>query len=101
MGSSERGGDENPVEGGTGGVASARRSVPREILAAKTGWNWIGHSEQRIPGHRIQTNARHEKQQQQQEGVKIFLMHFNNSWSSVISIMAGDCKDGFQVIFIL
>ena len=26
-------------------VASARRSVPREILAAKTGWNWIGHSE--------------------------------------------------------
>ncbi len=40
-------------EGGTGGVASARRSVPREILAAKTGWNWSGHSEQRIPGHRI------------------------------------------------
>ena len=35
MGSSERGGHENPVEGGTGGVASARRSVPREILAAK------------------------------------------------------------------
>ncbi len=48
--------------GGTGGVVSARRAVPREILAAKTGWNWIGHSEQRIPGHRIQTNARHEKQ---------------------------------------
>ena len=32
MGSSERGGNENPVEGGTGGVASTTRSVSREIL---------------------------------------------------------------------
>jgi hypothetical protein len=56
------GGNENPVEGSTRGVVSTRRSVSREILAAKTGWNWIGHSEQRISGHRIQTNARYEKQ---------------------------------------
>ena len=39
MGSNERGGNENPVEGSTGGVASTKRSVSREILLAKTEWS--------------------------------------------------------------
>ena len=43
MGSSERGGNEDPVEGRAGGVASTRRAVSRKILAAKTGRNWLGH----------------------------------------------------------
>ena len=43
MGSSERGGNEDPVEGREGGVASIRRAVSRKILAAKTGRNWLGH----------------------------------------------------------
>ena len=43
MGSSERGGNEDPVEGREGGVASTRRAVSRKFLAAKTGRNWLGH----------------------------------------------------------
>ena len=34
-----------PWKVSTGGVASTRRSVSREILVVKTGWNWIGHSD--------------------------------------------------------
>jgi hypothetical protein len=38
------------------------RSVSRKILLMKTRWNWIGHSNQKVPSHPIQTNARYEKQ---------------------------------------
>jgi hypothetical protein len=50
------------VVGSERGTASNERSVSRKILAAKTGWNWIGHGNQRVPSYRIQTNARCEKQ---------------------------------------
>jgi hypothetical protein len=45
VGSSERGGNEDPVEGRERGVASTRRAVSRKILAAKTGRNWIGRDQ--------------------------------------------------------
>jgi hypothetical protein len=44
VGSSERGRVENPVEGREWRAASIGRTVSRKILAAETGWNWIGHS---------------------------------------------------------
>jgi hypothetical protein len=44
VGSSEKGRNENPVEGRERGAANIGRAVSRKILAAKTGWNWIGHS---------------------------------------------------------
>ena len=44
VGSSERGRDENPVEGRECRAASIGRAVSRMFLAAETGWNWIGHS---------------------------------------------------------
>jgi hypothetical protein len=40
------------------------RAVSRKILAAKTRWNWIGYGNQRVPSHRIQTNAGCEEQLQ-------------------------------------
>jgi hypothetical protein len=43
-------------------VASNGSAVSGKILAAKTGRSWIGCGNQRVPSHRIQTDARCEKQ---------------------------------------